>query len=76
VGDSLKNSINPEMNQSEAGPEIADDAHLHSGDGKLQPAAFLLLDSKTFSHGPQMKANDVEEFLLPYRFTAINQQIK
>jgi hypothetical protein len=31
-----KNSINPEMNQSEAGPEIADEAHLHGGDGKVQ----------------------------------------
>lgn len=35
LGDSIKNSISPDMNQSEAGPEIADDAHLHSGDGKL-----------------------------------------
>jgi hypothetical protein len=31
------------MNQSEAGPEIADDAQLHSEDGKLKPAAFFIL---------------------------------
>jgi len=37
-----KNSINPEMNQSEAGPEIAVDAQLQGGDGKMQ-----LFDAET-----------------------------
>jgi hypothetical protein len=32
---SPKSSLNPEMNQSEAGPEIADDTQLYSRDGKL-----------------------------------------
>jgi hypothetical protein len=30
-----KSSLNPEVNQSEAGPEIADDTQLYSRDGKL-----------------------------------------
>jgi hypothetical protein len=31
-----RNSISAEMNQSEAGPEIAVDAQLPGGDGKVQ----------------------------------------
>lgn len=40
-----KNSINPEMNQSEAGPEIAVDAQLQGGDVFKDPAAFEYLSS-------------------------------
>jgi hypothetical protein len=32
---SPKSSVNPEVNQSEAGPEIADDTQLYNRDGKL-----------------------------------------
>ncbi|XP_021918042.1 uncharacterized protein LOC110829046 isoform X2 [Zootermopsis nevadensis] len=52
LGDSIKNSISPDMNQSEAGPEIADDAHLHSGDVFKDPAAFEYLSLMGSSHVP------------------------
>ncbi|PSN44346.1 hypothetical protein C0J52_11097 [Blattella germanica] len=42
---SPKNSINAEINQSEAGPDIAEDAHLQSGDVFKDPAAFDFLNS-------------------------------
>jgi hypothetical protein len=32
---SARSSVNPEVNQSEAGPEIADDTQLYGRDGKL-----------------------------------------
>jgi len=40
--DCPKSSVNPEINQSEAGPDIADEAQLHSGDGKLHFIFFIL----------------------------------
>lgn len=59
-----KNSINPEMNQSEAGPEIADEAHLHGGDVFKDPAAFEYLSSMGSSHA----SSDLRKESLYVRF--------
>ncbi|XP_069671791.1 transforming acidic coiled-coil-containing protein 2-like isoform X2 [Periplaneta americana] len=50
VEGSPKNSINSEINQSEAGPDIAEDAQVQSRDVFKDPAAFEYLNSVGNSH--------------------------
>lgn len=61
---SPKSSLNPEVNQSEAGPEIADDTQLYSRDVFQDPATFEYLSSMGSSHA----ASDLRKESLYVKF--------